>query len=37
MKGDKPPCRVKECMHNELKHAKGGRCMVNNCPCEGYK
>lgn len=35
MKGDKPPCKAKDCQHSALKHATGGGCMM--CGCTAYK
>jgi hypothetical protein len=35
VKGDKGPCKA--CKHGEMKHAKGGPCIVAGCDCKGHK
>jgi hypothetical protein len=39
MKGDRGPCKNKDCLHSETKHyIKGsGRCTMRECPCEKYR
>jgi hypothetical protein len=32
---EKPPCR--DCGHSEMKHYKGGRCIVRTCDCQKFK
>lgn len=37
MKADKGPCKNKDCGHGDMKHAKGGPCIVRGCGCKGLK